>query len=480
MGDLKWQVYDRLPVALQNMIVSGYGRRILRERFGPEFERLSAFLERSERLDRDELRAFQDERLRQVVAHAYATVPHYRDVMDQRHLKPADIRTVDDLPKLPVLPKTQVVSLGDRLVSSSANKRSLYKAHTGGTTGTPLDLYGDRSVSLMNHACRFRLWRWAGVEFGRPFATLLGKPIVPVGQKRPPFWRYNASWNHLLLSCLHLKEENIPHYISAMREKRIEVLETYPSAAFLVARFLEAAGERLPLRCVMLSGEPLLPFEREIIEDRFNTRPFDAYSQAERVVFAAECERHEGLHLFSEFGVCEIVDEDGNPVREGTPGLIAGTSLHNMGMPLIRYTFNDVAARTDRTCECGRTLPMLEGLATREEDILVAPDGRMIPPVILSWGFRLVRGVRRAQLVQHKSDHLLVRFELDDPIHPEDEATFREYLKGKFGEEMTFEIERVEEIPLSPRGKYRRVISTVPLRWGHIETPNLHGDGVDA
>ena len=474
MGDLKWTVYDHLPIALQNMVVSGYGRRIFRDRFGPEFRRLSAFLERSERLDREELRAYQNERLREVVAHAYATVAHYRDVMDARGLKPTDIRTVEDLPKLPVLPKSEVVALGDRLVSSAVNRRRLYKAHTGGTTGIPLDLYGDQSVSLMNHACRFRTWRWAGLEFGHPFATLLGKPIVPVSQTKPPFWRYNASWNHLLLSCLHLKEENIPHYVRILREKKIEMLETYPSAAFLVARFLEAAGEHLPLRCVMLSGEPLLPFEREIIEERFQARTFDGYSQAERVVFASECEQHDGMHIFSEFGICETVDEDGNPVGPGRPGLIAGTSLHNLGMPLIRYTFHDVAVKTERACECGRTLPMLEGLATREEDILVAPDGRMIPPVILSWGFRLVRGVRRAQLVQHSPDRLLARFVLDEPIRPEDEAAFRRYLRGKFGDDMIFEIERVDEIPLSPRGKYRRVISTVPLRWGNIETPNLH------
>ena len=476
MGDIKWTIYDHLPIALQNMVVSGYGRRILRDRFGPEYRRLSSFLERSERLAPDELLDYQNERLRAVVAHAYEKVQHYREVMDSRGLKPSDIRTVEDLPKLPILPKTEVVSLGDRLVASDASKRTLYKAHTGGTTGTPLDLYGDRSVALMNHACRFRVWRWAGVEFGRPFATLLGKPIVPFGQRKPPFWRYNASWNHLLLSCLHLKEENIPHYLRVMRDRRTEILETYPSAAFLLARFLEAAGEHLPLTCLMLSGEPLLPFEREIIEERFQTRPFDAYSQAERVVFASECERHDGLHVFPEFGICEIVDEHGNPVEPGRPGVIAGTSLHNMGMPLIRYTFHDVATMSDRACACGRTLPLLEGLTTREEDILVAPDGRMIPPVILSWGFRLVRGVRRAQLVQHSRDRLLTRFETDGPISQEDEAEYRRYLKGKFGEEMTFDIERVDEIPLSSSGKYRRVISTVPLRWGNIETPNLYDE----
>ena len=196
-------------------------------------------------------------------------------------------------------------------------------------------------------------------------------------------------------------------------------------------------------------------------------------------MFASECECHDGLHVFTEFVVCEIVDEDGNPFEPGRPGLIAGTSLHNMGMPLIRYTFNDVAVRSERACACGRTLPLLEGLATREEDILVAPDGRMIPPVILSWGFRLIHGVRRAQLVQHSPDRLLARFETEEPISPEDEAEFRRSLRGKFGEGMTFEIERVDEIPLSSRGKYRRVISTVPLRWGSVETPNLYDDEGD-
>jgi phenylacetate-CoA ligase len=474
MWNLKERAYNRLPVPLQNAAVSRYGRRIFAERFGPEFDRLSAFLADSERLDRDRLRAYQEERLRALVDHAYRTVPYHREVMDARRLTPRDIRTLDDLPKLPLLTREDVAANGARLVSTAVDRRRIRKATTGGTTGSPLAVWWDGPVAAMNHACTFRVRRWAGFQLGRPYATIMGRPVVPVRQTGPPFWRENRSWNQFLFSSLHLKEENIPHYLRKLRAADVEALEAYPSAAYVLARFLEAEGERLPLKAVFLSGEPLLPFERAVIEDRFQVGVFDAYSQAERVVFTSECELHQGHHVFQEFGICELVDGDGAPVEAGMPGQIAGTSLHNFAMPLIRYVFGDVATSSDRTCACGRGLAMLEGFATREEDILVTPDGRMIPPLLVVRGFQAIRGVRRSQIVQHDPAEVTVKVVLDEPLRPEDETEFRTYLAQRLGPEMKVSIERVEELPLTARGKFRRVVSTVPLRWGGTTTPNLH------
>ncbi len=124
-----------------------------------------------------------------------------------------------------------------------------------------------------------------------------------------PFWRHNPAWNQVMFSSLHLSEQNLEHYVRALREFGVEALEAYPTSAYILARFLEARNEHLPLKAVMTTGEPLFPEERRVIEERFCTKVFDQYAEAERVVFTCECERHEGHHIYEEYGITEFLND---------------------------------------------------------------------------------------------------------------------------------------------------------------------------
>lgn len=469
-------IYARCPVAIQNIILSQYGRRILRERFGPGFEAATALLERSERLERDELEAYQNERLRVVVKHAYETVPRYRETMDAMGLRPSDINTAADLPKLPVTTRDDVVRDPESFLSRAADRRRLRRATSSGTTGNPVTVEWDAGVTVMNNACLQRTRRWAGFEFGRPYATLMGRMVVPISERRPPFWRFNKPWNQLFLSPLHLSQENLPHYVQKLRDAKTEALEAYPSSAYVLARHLESTGDALPLNAVFTSSETLLPLERDVIERAFQCEIFDAYSQTERVLYSSECEMHQGHHVFQEYGILEVVDDEGVPTRPGEMGRVVATGLHNMAMPLIRYLPGDTAALSDRRCACGRTLQLLDGVGMKAQDILVTPDGRMIPPGAATGSFKGVRSVVRSQIVQHQADAVLVRLVVKDGYTQDDESAIRRGLSLCLGPGVRIEFEQVDDIPLSGRGKFRRIISTVPLSWGHDTSPNLYQD----
>jgi phenylacetate-CoA ligase len=474
MSGLKERLYDRLPVGIQNAVVSRYGRTILKERFGPEFERWSEFLERSERFGRDELGAYQDERLRETVRHAYETVPYYRGLFDALRLKPSDIAGRADLPKLPILSREVVAREGERLLSTALRHRDIVRTTTSGTTNNPLPVFWDHTIAVLNNACLWRSRRWAGFEFGRPYATLMGRLIVPGSRRRPPFWRLNAPWNQLLLSPIHLTEETAPLYLAAMRERRVEALETYPSFAYVLARYAESEGEHLPLRAVFTTGEPLLALQRAVIEERFQCRVFDAYGQAERVVFSSECEEHCGHHLYEEYGITELVDGDGNPVADGALGRIVATGLHNRAMPLLRYALGDVTSRTGSACRCGRELALFGGVTTKSEDIIVTADGRMLPATIMTGFFSEIRGTLKTQIVQESPDEIIVKLVVGDGFSLGEQALLERNLRQRLGPDMKIMFERVDDIPLSPRGKFRWVVSTVPLRWGATATGNLY------
>ncbi len=462
---LEERMYLKSPAFLQNALVSYQGRKILKERFGHDYDSFASFLARSERFDRGQLRDYQNERLGVVVSHAYDAVPYYRRLMDGLGLKPSDITTVDDLVKLPVLTKDDIKANMDDMISTASDRRRIKEVYTSGTTGNMVTFYWDRAVDVVNNACLWRARRWAGFEFGQPYATLLGKLVVSPMQRRPPFWRFNRVWNQMIMSPHHLHRENLPYYLDALRDHGIAALDTYPSTAAMLARQLKSTGDYLPLRCVMTTAEPLLDADRQIIGERFQCGVFDGYSQAERVVYSAECEQHRGNHLFEEYGVCEIVDGDGTPVAPGTPGRLVGTGLHNLAMPLIRYDVGDVASLSTETCTCGRGLTLMGIVAARQGDIITTPDGRLLPPLMVLRPFKYIEGVSASQFVQHTTTDYTARIVIDRPLRQEEVDELKRNLCGRLGQMVNIKVERVNDIPRSANQKFRRVMSEVPVQW---------------
>jgi len=313
----------------------------------------------------------------------------------------------------------------------------------------------------MNDAVDRRQKAWGGMGEDEWLGMLLGRVVVPVGARRPPFWRVNAVHRQVWFSSFHLSGENLPRYVDEIRRRGLSYLEGYPGTLFILARHLVLRGERLPMRAVFTSSETLHPAQRETIEAAFGCPLFDFYGHAERTVFAAECEHHDGKHLAEEYGVAEVVDDDGNPVPDGVPGWLVGTSLHNAAMPLLRYHTGDVTAIRRGACACGRTLARIESVTTKAEDIVATPDGRLLAPVSLTHPFKPFPQILESQIVQERLDHLLVKIVPSSELTAEHEASLIALLAERMGPGVEIELRRVDAIPREPSGKFRWVVSRV-------------------
>jgi phenylacetate-CoA ligase len=454
-------LYDRTPVGLQNLLLTAYSVKLDRQRYSGRFAEFQDLLLRMESASADELRAYQDAQLRQLVEHAYRT-----RLFDERRLKPADIRSTADLPKLPVLTKAILKANFDDLWSRAFTRTELLDGHTSGTTGTPMEVLYDRGMMAMTYAALDRQYRWAGCDmrrFGDRVAVLRGNIIVPLAQQQPPFWRVNWYHNQLLLSNFHMSPANLPAYFEQMRRFKPTVLDGYPSSVYVFAKVLLNRGERLPLRAVLTSSETLFDFQREAIEEAFQCRVFDYYGAAERVAFAAECGHRRGHHLFPEYGVTEIVDDDGQVVPDGTEGIMVGTSIQNYGMPLLRWVTSDRTALTGTPCPCGRALPLMQEVTTKAEDLLRLKDGRLISPSVLTHPFKPLNEIDGSQLVQTALDRLVVRLiPRADFTQAHSDRLVRD-LKARLGQDMQVDIEMVTELPRTRAGKFKWVISDVGL-----------------
>lgn len=391
-------LYEKAPPVVQSVMLTAYSYQLDKQRYGGNFQRTLNFLRDSQWWSEEQLRTYQNAQLQALVHHAYTSVRFYRDLFDQIGLKPADIESVDDLPKIPLLRKEDFKNNPSPLFSQDPKYRKLIKGHTSGTTGSPLDVWYDSDSLYMAYAALARHYEWAQCRLARDGDRIVvarGNVIVPINRKKPPYWRHNWYHNQLLLSAFHMSSKSLPLYIEKIRQFNPAVIDGYPSTLYVLAKYLKNSGQKLPLRAAITSSETLYDFQREVIEESFDCRVFDYYALAERNAFASECEAHSKRHLYMEYAITEIVDKDGNPQPSGTEGILVGTNLHNFGMPLLRYVTNDRTTFLDEKCSCGRGLGLMEEVTTKAEDTLTLADGRLISPSVLTHPFKPLHSIMR-------------------------------------------------------------------------------------
>jgi phenylacetate-CoA ligase len=454
-------IYKKSPIFLQSFLLNIKASELYFERYGRKFWQVFEEFDRNQWLSWSELQEHQNEKLRQLITHAYESVPFYKRVMKERHLVPKDINGTHDLHKLPILTKDDIKLHFNELVSPRYRGVFLRHGHTSGTTGSPLNICYNIKTCVVHHVVDWRQKYWAGMKYGEPYASIQGRVIVPIDQNKPPFWRKNYINNQLFLSSFHLKEENIAYYFDKLAKDNIKFLEGYPSNVYILAMFLMKKNITFPMRAVLTSSETLFPWQREQIEKAFCCKIYDFYGMAERAVFATECNRHEGHHLNSDYGITEFLDSNNEPVGDGKLGKIVATGIHNLAMPLIRYQTNDSSILRKDICSCGRGFPLMDDVATKDESIITLSDGRLISPSVLTHPFKPMHNILESQIIQEDIDQLLVRIAKGDSYTIHDEELLLAGFQERLGDIVKVKIEYVDSIPKTGSGKFKWVISKV-------------------
>jgi phenylacetate-CoA ligase len=450
--NLPTQLYFGLPVWAQNVLLSTYGISLRSRRYGGVHRAVVDELRRSQWFSASDLQAMQLARANAMIARAVETVPWYR----QFRASHSTLNHLDQLRDFPTLTKDDVRQHLQDFVSDSPRRSGLLEVHTGGTTGTPLTIYCDRSSLRRNYAFFVRLREWAGVPERARVATFAGRTIVPPHQDRPPFWRRNVAGGAVLYSSYHIGPATTPQYVAHLSEWKPQLIDSYPSSLEPIARYVVAQGiESIRPVAVITSSETLAPEVRALFVEAFGAPVFDHYGGGEMAAFISQCERG-SYHVNSEFGVVELLN-DGVPARPGEVGEITATGFVNQIMPLVRYRTGDLAVFADRECECGRKMPVIEGLLGRSDDVVVTPDGRRVgrlDPI-----FKAVSSFYESRIVQDEADHVRVEYVADAEVPDAERVTLLTELRNRLGPAMRVDVVRVTAIPRTRRGKLRMVVN---------------------
>ena len=416
-------------------------------------------LRRGARLDRaprEELEAWQARALGELLAFACDQVPAYQPL---RRVV-ARLAPMEALKAFPLLDKRTLQEDLPRYLPRDFACLPHYECSTGGTSGNQLRLYLDNDSQSVEMAFMHRQWARVGYRPRCRKAMFRG---VDFPRLRPGrYWQANPIYNELQFSPYHMNEETLGLYWQELLRYRPAFLHGYPSAIALLAGYLRRRGlpgERLGLRAALLGSEGLLPEQRALIEEVFRTRAYSWYGHSERVILAGECERSNAYHHFPDYGVLEIVKAgDGAPAEPGETGELVGTGLLNRSLPLIRYRTEDRARRLDWRCPCGRAFDRFDEVEGRwEQDCVIGRNGSRISLAALNIHGPCFENVIRYQYYQEAPGKVELRAMITERFSAADEAALHEAYRRKVGDELDIAIRAVPDIPLTARGKFRRL-----------------------
>jgi phenylacetate-CoA ligase len=386
----------------------GYDRRRVAW-FGSLLKQVKVF-EAQERLTAAELARLRRQRLERLLDHAREHSAFWRERI------PAGASSLD---RVPPLDKPEMMARYDELVTDPGLRRDAlldwvesrrrdefydgrYRVMTtSGSSGRKGLFVYDRAGWAAIGAQWLRASSWMGMTPAVPrrrLAMLSGAAITHMSTQGAASLKVGV---HRVLGLSVTAP--IEQQVDALNRFQPQFVNAYPSAALRLAEEQEAGRLRLSLIAMSTSSELRTRAMTERLEAAFGVRPFDLYATTEGL-FGAECERHEGIHLFDDANVVENVDEDGRPVPPGTPGArLLVTNLHNFVQPIIRLAVADVMTIHPEPCPCGRALARAAAIDGRRDDVLALPARGGGTVAVLPSQFSVVtrdRGVREFQIRQ--------------------------------------------------------------------------------
>jgi phenylacetate-CoA ligase len=418
-------------------------------------------LHRNLSLSGSELAEQQRKRLVAMVRHACEKVPLYHRKLDSVGVKADEIRSVEDLSKIPVTTKAEIQSspLSDVLASGVKLDECVH-VHTSGSTGRPLDVYLDRSANDYRFALMARTYWEDGLRPWHKMA-IIHYPSTRRGYSTP---KYPGLVRRLHISMF----DDIDKQLSVLSEYRPDFLESYPSSLLPLAHACVERGIRIRPNLILTGSELLLPGDAEAIRSVFGCDSVDDYGCLEIGPLAWECREHAGYHMNVDGAVMEFLDKDGEQVAAGERGEIACTSLVNYSMPLIRYLIDDQGVASNDECPCGRPLPLMKMVEGRKDDFLTATDGKIVSPLVFCymWYLGYPQGVSQFRVVQETRDRLTIQLEgLKNTLDEKTADDARRKIREILGEDMQIEFQLVDRLDRDAGGKLRKVISHVPANW---------------
>lgn len=449
-------IYNISPVFLQNIGCSIIGIKEKKNRLRGNFITYYSNLKKSEWFSEKQISSYQNGKIQDIINYSYENVPYYRELLTKNNINPKDIKTAEDLVKIPILDKETVRNNFAKLKANNYNQKVIH-SHTSGSTGKSLQFL--MSVDAIQY--RWALWFRHKARFGispdDPYATFTGKVAIPINQKKPPFWRENWALKQTIFTMHHISNEKVPYIVNRLNKGDFVYYSGYPSIIYNLAEIIKELRLDVinPPKIIITGAESLLDYQVKLISEVFKCPVTDQYGFSEGCGNASRCE-YGFFHEDFEYGILECYNPQKNDDGSIT-GEILATGFTNLAMPFIRYRVGDTATWVEKDCECGRKSKILREINGRSEDYVITPEGNKI--LRFDYIFKGTINVIEAQVIQKQLGEIIIRVIKRDAYTDKDEDNIRKEVHDKISPKLKILFEYPSFIERERTGKFRAVKS---------------------
>ena len=330
----------------------------------------------------EKLKAIQNEKLVKQVKHVYDNVAYYRNLMDEKGVKPEDIQSIDDLHKLPFLTKADLRDAYPYGLLGTDLKNCVRIQSTSGTTGRRVvAFYTQKDVDLWEDCCA-RAVKAVGGTDEDVCQVAYGYGLFTGGAG------LNGGSHKVGCLTLPMSSGNTERQIQFMQDLHATILCCTPSYAAFIGETLKEMGltpNDIDLKAGIFGAEPWTEEMRRDIEKSLGIKAYDIYGLTETSGpgVAFECEEQTGMHINEDHFLAEIIDpETGEVLPEGSKGELVFTSLDKEAFPLLRYRTRDICVLSRKKCSCGRTLIKMTKPMGRSDDMMIIRGVNVFPSQI--------------------------------------------------------------------------------------------------
>ena len=339
-----------------------------------------------------EMKKLQSEKLVKQVKHVYENVPYYRNLMDEKGVKPEDINGIEDLHKLPFLTKADLRDAYPYGLLAKPLEDCVRIQSTSGTTGRRVvAFYTQKDIDLWEDCCARAIVATGGTN----------KDVCQVAYGYGLFTGgagLNGGSHKVGCLTLPMSSGNTERQIQFMTDLGATILCCTPSYAAYIGETLKEQGYKpddIPLKAGIFGAEPWTEEMRQNIQETLGIKAYDIYGLTETSGpgVAFECSEQSGMHINEDHFLAEIIDPDtGEVLPEGEKGELVFTSLDKEAFPLLRYRTRDICVLSRKKCSCGRTLIKMAKPMGRTDDMLIIRGVNVFPSqietVLLNEGYQ--------------------------------------------------------------------------------------------
>ena len=449
------RLYEAAPQPVKSVVGRAYRALPTRLRYGSAFTRFQNEAAAVESWDPAEIERYQIAAIRDSLL-AAREAPLYRERFAALNLDPTKFECLEQLRDYPVLTKRDLIDHREDLANPNFDASQRLYITTGGSSGVPVGFYLHKGISRPKEQAYLEAqWGRRGWRSGHRTAVIRG--MVTSSTADGSISSYDATRNWLILSSYHLTDARASEYLAALNRFRPQHLHAYPSAALMLARWMEAENKTFdfPLTSLLCGSEKLTADAQAYLERIFGARVLHWYGHSERVVLAAQGRTSNHLYFWPTYGYAELGEEDADGHRE-----VIGTSFHNHVMPLVRYRTGDFVKVAQQPVA---ELPGLEVSAVvgRDYEFLVSSTGRRISLTAINMHDRIFDGLYAVQFAQAGPGIVEFRYQPGTQWQPEREDRMRAGLLKKLGDDFQLNLRSMPEIEKTKAGKHRWLVTSL-------------------